>query len=137
MFEVKVILHSQAPCGKKLMTLASTFPRVILAEVNTHRDRARNAASSRAIPFLKMSESVMANPFIPLVWGGEQSGMQTAGPIPERMNDAAQAIWLDTLEYVNRQAHRLHHIGETYYDDGWAPETETMTDEARAIKIHK
>ena len=46
------------------------MPRIILAEFNTHRLFSRNSASSRAIPFKKMVQSVLENPFIPIAWQG-------------------------------------------------------------------
>lgn len=53
-----------------------TFPRMNLAELNTHRVKSRNSASSRAIPFKRMVEMVRTNPFIPLRWQKEHTGMQ-------------------------------------------------------------
>lgn len=52
------------------------FPRFILGQVNTHRTATRNSASSRAIPFQKMYDAVMADPFIPNVFLKDHKGMQ-------------------------------------------------------------
>lgn len=49
----KVVLDSVGPNGKRLITVEARYWRAIHAEFMTHRDRARNAASSRAIPFYK------------------------------------------------------------------------------------
>lgn len=57
-------------------TMEVVFPRFILAELNTHRLFSRNSASSRAIPFEKMVESVQNNPFIPIAWQKDHKGMQ-------------------------------------------------------------
>lgn len=108
-FEVKIIADSVAPCGKRLTTITATFPRIILAEVNTHRDRARNAASSRAIPFPKMLENIMADPFIPIRFGSEQRGMQTGGEVAE--TGLAQAIWLDARDVAIGYAQKLADLG--------------------------
>lgn len=62
--------------GHRLTTFVVTFPRIILAEFNTHRMFSRNSASSRAIPFKKMVKSVQENPFIPIGWQKDHSGMQ-------------------------------------------------------------
>ena len=62
--------------GNRLTTMKVTFPRFILAELNTHRMFSRNSASSRAIPFEKMVNSVMENPFIPIAWQKDHKGMQ-------------------------------------------------------------
>lgn len=56
MFDAKVVLHSVGPAGIPLISVAATYPRFIHAEFMTHRDRARNAASSRAIPWKRQSK---------------------------------------------------------------------------------
>ncbi len=62
--------------GSEIYTFELTFPRFILAELNTHRAFSRNSASSRAIPFNKMVESVEKDPFIPVAWQIKHKGMQ-------------------------------------------------------------
>lgn len=52
------------------------MPRIVLAEFNTHRAFSRNSASSRAIPFKKMVQSVQETPFIPIAWQKDHKGMQ-------------------------------------------------------------
>ena len=59
MIEARVIADSISPQGDRLTTFILTFPRIILAEFNTHRMFSRNSASSRAIPFEKMVKSVL------------------------------------------------------------------------------
>ncbi len=49
----RVVLDSVGPNGKRLISVEMRYWRAIHAEFMTHRDRARNAASSRAIPFYK------------------------------------------------------------------------------------
>lgn len=75
-FSVKVLADSVAPGGERLTTVQATFPRFILAELNTHRLLSRNSASSRAIPTAKLLEQVRDNPVLPVYWGKNQSGMQ-------------------------------------------------------------
>lgn len=111
-FEVKVILDSVATCGKRLTTITATYPRVVHSEVLTHRDRARNSASSRAIPFPKMSEMIDSDPFIPIKWGAEQGSMQTGDEIPEELRPFAKMIWLESLLSQQRYANTLHYIGK-------------------------
>jgi thymidylate synthase ThyX len=67
-----------SPDGVRLTTLEVTFPRIVLAEFNTHRMFSRNSASSRAIPVEKMIQRVMDDPFVPVWWGKNQKGMQAA-----------------------------------------------------------
>lgn len=74
--EAKVVADSISESGQRLTTMVITFPRIILAEFNTHRTFSRNSASSRAIPFEKMVESVKTNPFIPIMWQKDHKGMQ-------------------------------------------------------------
>lgn len=71
-----IVADSLGPNGDRITSILVTFPRFILAELNTHRMLSKNSASSRAIPFNKMIESVQNNPFIPIAWQKEHSGMQ-------------------------------------------------------------
>lgn len=71
-----IVADSLGPNGDRITSILVTFPRFILAELNTHRMLSKNSASSRAIPFNKMVESVQNNPFIPIAWQKEHSGMQ-------------------------------------------------------------
>ena len=75
MFSSKILLDSVSPTGKRLTTFEITFPRVVLAEFNTHRALSRNSASSRAIPIETMLKRVSENPFIPRKWGKPAKGM--------------------------------------------------------------
>ena len=72
----EIVADSLSPQGDRLTSLLITFPRFILAEVNTHRMLSKNTSSSRAIPFNKMVETVENNPFIPIAWQKEHKGMQ-------------------------------------------------------------
>lgn len=76
MIEAKIIADSIGPFGDRIITYVLTFPRIVLAEFNTHRALSRNSASSRAIPFKKMVKMVQENPFVPIRWMKEHTGMQ-------------------------------------------------------------
>lgn len=76
MYSAKIICDSINHYNDRLTTFLITFPRLVLAEFNTHRMFSRNSASSRAIPFPKMLRSVWKTPFIPLAWMKNHSGMQ-------------------------------------------------------------
>jgi len=76
MIEAKIIADSLGPFGDRITSYVLTFPRIVLAEFNTHRALSRNSASSRAIPAPKMLKMVQENPFIPLRWMKEHTGMQ-------------------------------------------------------------
>lgn len=73
----KIVLDSvSAVTGSRLTTMEITYPRFILAEVNTHRMLSKNSASSRAIPFAKMQENLTA---VPVRFGQANKGMQDTG----------------------------------------------------------
>lgn len=132
-FDVKIIEDSISAAGKRLTTITATYPRFIHSEVMTHRDRARNAASSRAIPWPKMREMIVSEPVIPIKWGAEQSGMQAGDEIPEHMQDFARQLWLETMHYVAERADMLANIGATFVNQ--RPLLAQPGDEL--VKIHK
>lgn len=72
----QIIADSVNTQGDRITTYILTFPRFILAELNTHRMFSRNSASSRAIPFDKMVKMVEEDPFIPIAWQKGHKGMQ-------------------------------------------------------------
>ena len=63
-----IVADSIDPRGNRITTILGVIPRIILAELNTHRMFSRNSASSRAIPFKRMVEAVIIDPFIPIAW---------------------------------------------------------------------
>ena len=71
-----IVADSLGPNGDRVTSILVTFPRFILAELNTHRMLSKNSASSRAIPLNKVIKSVTNNPFIPIAWQKEHKGMQ-------------------------------------------------------------
>lgn len=100
--------------GQRLTTLLCTFPRFILAEVNTHRMFSRNSASSRAIPFEKMVKAVEEDPFIPIAWQKDHKGMQGTeyftDPNEIRM---LEIDWYNGLHNAIQFAHSIHNKGLT------------------------
>lgn len=108
-FEARIVLDSIAPCGKRLTTIVARYPRFIHSEILTHRDRARNSASSRAIPWPKMMAAINETPVIPIRWGSEQKGMQTGGEIDTP--DEATRIWLNARDYAVKAAQQLADLG--------------------------
>lgn len=154
-FNAKVILDSIAPCGRRLTTIAATYPLIVHAEVMTHRDRERNAASARAIPWTTTANAILNHPFVPIKWGLEQSGMQTGDDIPKPLRPLAKAIWLRARDSAIRYAEMLHRIGKTATSsmamlaeflpymssreiealEAWDRQTSLV--ESQAIRIHK
>lgn len=76
MYNAKILCDSISPDDVRITTLEVTFPRIVLAEFNTHRVFSRNSASSRAIPIEKQIKRVLEDPFVPEYWGKNQKGMQ-------------------------------------------------------------
>ena len=74
--KAEIIADSLNPIGKRLTSFIVRFPRIVLAELNTHRALSKNSASSRAIPFEKMVEMVKSDPFIPTAFQKDHKGMQ-------------------------------------------------------------
>ena len=74
--QAEIILGSISPDFIPIYTIRLRYPRIIHAELMTHRVFSRNARSSRAVPVAKMIQEVEEQPFIPWHWGKNQRGMQ-------------------------------------------------------------
>ncbi len=119
MFKAEIIADSKNEFGNRITTFVVTFPRIILAEFNTHRMLSRNSASSRAIPFEKMLKSVQENPFIPLKWMKDHKGMQGTEFFNDVENGSIYTAaylenrWLDARDEAVKQAKALSEAGLT------------------------
>jgi len=96
---VKVIQASQSPAGYRVLTLELRYPRIILAELNTHRAFSRNSGSSRAIPVQTMLKSIREHPAMPVSWGKNQKGMQ-AGEENTQKVEVPESLRKAFHEYV-------------------------------------
>lgn len=99
MYEAKILADSVSLAGHRLTTFQITFPRIVLAEFNTHRCFSRNSASSRAIPVEKMLAMVEDDAYIP-VFTGAKKGMSGT----------------DMLENQTWQADCITHWNQARYD---------------------
>lgn len=109
MFRAEIKAHSVDERGNELLTVSATFPRIILAEINTHRMLSKNTSSSRAIPFEKMVEVVEQNPFIPIAWQRNHKGMQGTEYLTTPIDIAfAHDIWLEGRDRAIRTAKALN-----------------------------
>lgn len=127
---VKVIADSVSESGKRITTLECRYWRSIHAELMTHRAFARNAASSRAVPFYKKlpmrsimptdkevldpkcTVAMMLNdPFIPEFIGAEQKGMQSGEQLSEDQLRQARKEIEDMAAYVLLGCKNLHRLG--------------------------
>jgi hypothetical protein len=106
----QVIEDSVSPSGKRLTTFLLTFPRIILAEVNTHRVFSRNAASSRAKP-VKVVEAELREPYFPIEWGQNKKGMSSSDTILEHDIPFAKSAWEDSYFEAMRTTRHLANIG--------------------------
>ena len=111
--KVNITAHSLSPQGDELITVLATFPRIILAEINTHRMLSKNTSSSRAIPFKKMVESVQNNPFIPIAWQKEHTGMQGYEYFQEGEYEAKERAWLRARDKAIEEAQQLDSLKVT------------------------
>lgn len=99
--------------GPRLTSLLVTFPRFILAEMNTHRAFSRNSASSRAIPFDRMLASVKEHPFVPVRFLKEHKGMQGTEYYEGPSHELRKALWLQSSEVAIACAQAMHNMGVT------------------------
>ena len=100
--------------GDRITSMLVTYPRIIHSEIMTHRLFSRNSASSRAIPFEKMIESVKNNPFIPIAWQKEHKGMQGSEYITN-IREVAMAYnsWINGRDNAIISAEKLNSAGVT------------------------
>lgn len=106
-YAAKIVADSISEAGDRLTTMEVTFPRMVLAEFNTHRVFSRNSASSRAIPIGKQIERVENDPFVPVYWGKNQSGMQADEELYVEDQKLAAQEWLRARDDAVHQARRL------------------------------
>lgn len=102
--QVEVILASQGPNQKPIYTIRLRYPRIIHAELMTHRLFSRNARSSRAVPVKTMLLETTSIPFVPWHWGKNQKGMQADEELSTEQIELSKYIWnaarLDTVGRV-------------------------------------
>jgi len=78
--EAKIVADSRCLIsGNRITTMQLRYPRIIHAEVMTHRVFSRNASSSRAVPVKKLIEEARTDPAMPVRFGANQPGMQDKG----------------------------------------------------------
>ena len=93
-YKAEIICDSISQLGIRATTIAVTYPRIILAEINTHRLFSRNTSSSRAIPIKTMLKQVWNNPFIPIYWGKNKPGMQASEELTGISLGVARLSWV-------------------------------------------
>lgn len=145
MIEAKIVADSVGPNGKRITTMALTYPRFIHAEFMTHRVFSRNASSSRAIPVKKQIQMVMDNPAIPLAFTKNKPGMQGGEALQDLEHELAVGAWLAGRDDAVRTANALAdlEIHKQYANrvlEPWAHITVVVTatdwDNFFALRIH-
>lgn len=109
----KLLKHSKNVWGDEIFTFDVTFPRIILSELNTHREFSKNTSSSRAIPFSKMVEAVQNNPFIPFAWQKHHKGMQGTEYFTKEEEKGAKLEWVDALDQAIKYSKHIYEVGVT------------------------
>lgn len=109
-FEAQIVCDSIAS-GVRLTTMVVTFPRIILAEFNTHRMFSRNSASSRAIPVERRMEQVYADPFVPEVFAANRPGMQAGDILGENVESLSREKWYTACRHALAAAKGLCDLG--------------------------
>jgi hypothetical protein len=103
--------HIAVTSAVRLTTFELTFPRFILAELNTHRMLSRNSASSRAIPTEKQIQRVLDHPFFPLTFNKRVKGMGVGEEFDEDAAETAREIWTIARDDAVRAARALNDLG--------------------------
>lgn len=111
MYNVKILLDSVSPANSRLTTWELTYPRIVHAELMTHRVFSRCSASSRAIPIAKMLKMIKDSPMMPKWWGKNQSGMQAEIELTGDDLEDAQSLWLDARDNAIASVERLMNLG--------------------------
>jgi hypothetical protein len=110
-YKARILADSQSPAGARLTTFEITFPRFVHAELMTHREFSRNAASSRAIPIEKMVRQVLDDPAGPVWWGKNQSGMQAKEELDPILAGAAKVEWLRARDAAVDSVRYMQQVG--------------------------
>lgn len=109
----QILADSTNKFGNRLTTFVVTFPRIILAEFNTHRMLSKNSASSRAIPFNKMLKMVETDPFIPIAFQKDHKGMQGTQYFTGWRAKVIELAWVSASKAAIFAAKKLNKLGLT------------------------
>jgi thymidylate synthase ThyX len=93
-YAARVVADSIGPHGVRITSIVITFPRFILAELNTHRVFSRNSASSRAIPPEILIERVRSNPFVPESFRARVKGMGQGEELQAVAQEKSRQAWI-------------------------------------------
>src|SRR5882672_11830736 len=98
-YACRILADSISPAGHRMTSWEVCFPRIVLAEMNTHCAFGRNSASSRAIPVAKRVAAVRGDPFVPEAFGRNRKGMQPGDAFDGLEAAALHSRWLANMDY--------------------------------------
>lgn len=113
--KAEIIAHSRnIETGDELITYRLTYPRIILAQLNTYKSLVKITASSRAQPFNKVVEVIDNDPFIPLAYQRAHKGMQGTEYFTDEEEIRQRDLeWLTARDKAVEQAKKLNDLGVT------------------------
>lgn len=113
--KAEIVAHSRnIETGDELITYRLTYPRIILAQVNTYKQITKITASSRAQPFNKVVEVIENDPFIPLAYQRAHKGMQGTEYFTDEEEIRQRDLeWLTARDKAVEQAKKLNDLGVT------------------------
>lgn len=91
--------------NQRITTLKIQVPKFILAEINTHRVLSKSFQSSRAVPNKVMREKIEKDPFIPIYFGKNKSGMNAVEKL-EPVKKTICTFWWKMARNVALVAHK-------------------------------
>ncbi len=121
-YACRILADSISPAGHRITSFEVTFPRIVLAEINTHCALSRNSASSRARPVLDFQtaagetrkgtiSTMIDDSFVPEAFGRNQKGMQPGEALEGDDDLHARMIWLEMRDVAAKGAAKLAEIG--------------------------
>ena len=111
----EIVAHSRnTETGDELITYRLTYPRIILAQLNTYKQITKITASSRAQPFNKVVEVIENDPFIPMAYQKTHKGMQGSDYFAAEEEIRERDLeWLTARDKAVEQAKKLNELGVT------------------------
>jgi thymidylate synthase ThyX len=129
-FACSIVADSISIIGRhRLTTMIITLPRIVLAELNTHRLFSRNSASSRAIPVRKQLKAIVQDTFQPDQFGTATSGMNAGPALEGNLYIQAKSLWDDAAASAVWYALCLT-TSESYIEREWAAWSERDSEDA-------
>lgn len=111
MISATVVADSISLSGKRITTLEIECPRIILAEINTHRMISKNYSSTRAIPIQTQIDLIKSSPALPVFYGKNQSGMVAEQELDSVEIESAKWLIKQVLHEVVEGVQGLQKIG--------------------------